>query len=67
MSKVKKVFSKEKWLESAMAQKEQGVLSDREINDALTIWVNDLDGKTMEEIKELTGNTDMREDWFVEV
>jgi len=67
MSEVKKVFSKEKWLESAMAQKEQGILSDREINDALTIWVNDLDGKTMEEIKELTGNADMREDWFVEV
>lgn len=67
MSEVKKVFSKEKWLESAMAQKEQGVLSDREINDALEIWVNDLDGKTLEEIKELTGNADVREDWFVEV
>lgn len=67
MSEVKKVFSKEKWLESAMAQKEQGVLSDREINDALEIWVNDLDGKTLEEIKELTGNADVREVWFVEV
>lgn len=63
MSNEKK-FSKSKWLESAMLQKEQGILSDREINDALEIWVNNLDGKTMEEVKELTGNAELREDWF---
>ena len=44
-------FSKAKWLESANAQIEQGVLSQREVDDALDIWVNDMDGKTEEEIK----------------
>lgn len=62
-----KVFSKEKWFESANEQKEQGILSEREINDAIEIWVNNLDGKTLEEIQELTGDSEIREDWFVEV
>lgn len=44
-------FSKAKWLESANAQIEQGILSQREVDDALDIWVNDMDGKTEEEIK----------------
>ena len=52
-------FSKAKWLESANAQIEQGILSQREVddaldiwvNDALDIWVNEMDGKTEEEIK----------------
>lgn len=44
-------FSKAKWLESANAQIEQGVLSQREVDDALNIWVNEMDGKTEEEIK----------------
>lgn len=44
-------FSKTKWLESANAQIEQGILSQREVDDALDIWVNEMDGKTEEEIK----------------
>lgn len=44
-------FSKAKWLESANAQIEQGILSQREVDDALNIWVNEMDGKTEEEIK----------------
>lgn len=44
-------FSKAKWLESANAQIEQGILSQREVGDALDIWVNEMDGKTEEEIK----------------
>lgn len=44
-------FSKAKWLESANAQIEQGILSQREVDDALGIWVNEMDGKTEEEIK----------------
>ena len=44
-------FSKAKWLESANAQIEQGILSQREVDDALDIWVNGMDGKTEEEIK----------------
>ena len=43
-------FSKAKWLESANAQIEQGILSQREVDDALDIWVNEMDGKTEEEI-----------------
>lgn len=48
-------FSKAKWLESANAQIEQGILSQREVNDALDIWVNEMDGKTEEEIKATGG------------
>ena len=44
-------FSKAKWLESANAQIEQGILSQREVDDALDIWVNEMDGMTEEEIK----------------
>ena len=44
-------FSKAKWLESANAQIEQGILSQREVDDALDIWVNEMYGKTEEEIK----------------
>lgn len=44
-------FSKAKWLESANSQIEQGILSQREVDDALDIWVNEMDGKTEEEIK----------------
>lgn len=58
-----KVFSKEKWLEKANAQIAQGFLSERERNDALKIWVNDLDGKTYEEIA-YNGN-EMPDDYFV--
>ena len=43
-----KRFSKQKWLEKANAQIAQGFLSERERDDALEIWVNDLDGKTYE-------------------
>ena len=48
-------FSKAKWLESANAQIEQGILSQREVDDALDIWVNEMDGKTEEEIKVSSG------------
>lgn len=58
-----KVFSKEKWLEKANSQIEQGFLSERERDDALEIWVNDLDGKTYEEISDDFLNDNL----FVEV
>lgn len=56
-------FSKNKWLESANAQIEQGVLSQREVDDALAIWVNDLDGKTEEELK--AAGVEVRQDCLV--
>lgn len=56
-------FSKKKWLESANAQIEQGVLSQREVDDALDIWVNDLDGKTEEELK--AAGVEVRPEWLV--
>ena len=52
-----KVFSKDKWLESANKQKEQGILSQREIDDALDIWANEMDGKTKEELDAMDKNT----------
>ena len=58
-----KVFSKAKWLETANAQKEQKILSQREIDDACENWVNDLDGKSVEELTAL-GYQNIREDWF---
>ena len=58
-----KVFSKIKWLEKANEQIAQGFLSERERDDALEIWVNDLDGKTYEEISDDFLNDDL----FVEV
>lgn len=64
MAKTEKRFSKEKWLEAANAQMARGHLSQREINDACEIWVNDLDGKTQSEI-EASGNKSLNEDWFV--
>ena len=59
-----KVFSKDKWLESANKQKEQGILSQREIDDAQENWVNALDGKAYEEIA-VAGCGAMRDDWFI--
>lgn len=63
-----RVFSKEKWLQSANAQKAQGILNQKEVDDALEIWVNDLDGKTYEEINGdgTNGQKVTRDDWFVE-
>ena len=58
-----KVFSKIKWLEKANEQIAHGFLSERERDDALEIWVNDLDGKTYEEISDDFLNDDL----FVEV
>lgn len=60
-----KTFSKEKWLEAANAQKARGTLSQREINDALEIWVNDCDGKTMSELSDENGKCSVNEAWFV--
>ena len=59
-----KVFSKAKWLESANKQVEDGYLSDREVQDALGLWVNYLDGKTQAEI-EASGNKGLNPEWFV--
>ena len=58
-----KVFSKTKWLEKANEQIAQGFLSERERNDALEIWVNDIDGKTYEEI--VANGNEMPDDYFV--
>ena len=63
-----RVFSKEKWLRTANEQKARGILNQKELDDALEIWVNDLDGKTYEEINGdgVRGQKVTREDWFVE-
>ena len=56
-------FSKEKWLISANRQKENGYISQSELDDALNLWVNDLDGKLKTEI-ESEGNH-LNDEWFV--
>ena len=40
-------------------------MTQREIDDAQEIWVNNLDGKTYEEIN-AKGDVCTRSDWFVE-
>ena len=57
-----KRFKKALWLQSANAQIEEKVLSEREVNDALDGWVNDLDGKTEEELTAMGG--EVREEWL---
>ena len=56
-----KVFSKEKWLESANADKVAGILTQREIDDAIAIWVDAFDGKSKDEIRE----DFLNDDWFM--
>lgn len=58
-----KRFSKQKWLEKANIDKDKGILTQHEIDDALEIWVNAFDGKSKEEI----GEDFLTDDWFVEV
>lgn len=60
------VFSVEKWLETANADKAKDILTQREIDDAREIWVNALDGKTKDEIA-ASGQTSLRDEWFIEV
>lgn len=59
-----KVFSKQKWLESANKQMEEGYLSQKEVDDALELWVNNLEGKTKEEVEASSMNI-ARDEWFV--
>jgi len=49
------VFKKELWLEQINREIEQGLHTERDKNDALEIWVNDLDGKEIEDNEENTG------------
>ena len=62
-----KRFSRDKWLISANVQKEQGILTQAEIDDALQTWVNCLDGTTVGEIGASWDNNNItdREEWFV--
>ena len=57
-----KRFKKALWLQSANAQIEENLLSEREVNDALDGWVNNLDGKTEEELTAM--GVEVREEWL---
>lgn len=61
-----KVFSKERWLVSAYADKDKGILTQKEIDDACNIWVDKLDGKTVEQIEAMGDKGVLaRGEWFV--
>ena len=64
MSTTEKRFSKEKWLEAANAQMEQGFITQQDVDNALETWVNDFDGKTKAEIG-VDLVMPLNEDWFV--
>lgn len=53
------------YVETANADKAAGILTQREIDDACEIWVNDIDGKSKEEIADNNGAS-LRDEWFVE-
>lgn len=57
-----KKFKKALWLQSANAQIEEKVLSEREVNDALDGWVNELDEKTEEELVAM--GIELNEEWL---
>lgn len=65
MENSEKKFSKAKWLEFANADKEAGILTQREIDDAIKIWVNDNNGKTKSELTDANGQCMYNEEWFV--
>ena len=47
---MEKVFKKSLWLQDANEQMQQGIITQKELDDALEIWVNDLDSKTESEL-----------------
>lgn len=57
-----KRFKKALWLQSANAQIEEKVLSEKEVNDAYEGWVSDLDNKTEEELTAM--GVEVREEWL---
>lgn len=57
-----KKFKKALWLQSANAQIEEGILSEREVSDAYNGWVSELDGKTEEELAAM--GEEVREEWL---
>ena len=57
-----KYFSKQKCLKKANIDKAKGILTQREVDDALEIWVNVFDGKSKDEI---VGDF-LNDDYFVE-
>lgn len=58
------IFRKERWLVTALADKENGILTQQDIDNAYATWVNDLDGKRAEEIEPLLMQIVNREEWF---
>lgn len=58
-----KKFSKAKWLKQALKDKEAGILTQEDIENAESAWVNALDGKTYEEATD-GGRNHLNEEWF---
>lgn len=58
-------FSKAKWLACAEAQRDAGIITQRELDDACRIWVNAADGRSREELE--AAGDEMNADWFEEV
>ncbi len=59
-----KTFSKKLWLISANKQVDDKILSEREVLDAINSWVNDLDGKSEQEI--VGQGIYLKDEWFTE-
>lgn len=63
-----KVFSLNKFLETVNAEKEKGIITQKDIDNARATWVDKIAGKTAEEIDELLGDSSSESynKWLVE-
>lgn len=62
-----RTFSKERWLVSALGDKDRGILTQNDIDNACAVWVDDLDGKTVAQLEAEGKDIGLtnREEWFV--
>lgn len=63
-----KVFSLDKFLETVNAEKEKGIITQKDIDNARNTWVDKVAGKTAEEIDKLLGDSLSKsyDKWLVE-
>ena len=59
-----KKFSKAAWLKYAKADLAAGIITQQDIDNACKTWVDEIDGKTKEEI-EKDNMLPFRDEWYI--
>lgn len=60
-----KKFSKELFLQTVELEKEKGIITQQDIDNALAVWVDDAEGRTKEELKDMFIEIkSLKQDWF---